>query len=363
MDELRMIATMLDEPPTPEAAARGRARLERGIHAPQRPSRRLSRPRLPLLAGLGAATTAAAVTGAVLLSSGTSPRAPDPVRAEPVSARTVLLTAARQAEAEAAPATGRYWHVRTLTAIPRKVGPKGDQYWMDKLMVSEHWARPDGLSWFGYREVGARPHTAEDKVKWARDGSPTKWTAGTPEPGDEDGPAILYGTPRPGHVGKVPNSRTFTVCDKELSLRQVQSLPTDPVALRTAVMRAMRTNDDGPVPVSAETNFLQGCLVQLLAEVPVPPKVRGAAYRLLAAWTAVKVTGRTADERGRAGIGLLLGGSSPPTRLVIDPKSSHVLSEWTEPAGDASKLTGKSRKRLYLQVGWTDAKPAVPALP
>ncbi|WP_225991657.1 CU044_5270 family protein [Actinomadura montaniterrae] len=338
MDELQMIATMLDEPPAPDAEAAVRRRLMDGMREPERAARRAWR-RPALWSGLGLAATAAAVTGALTLTSGTAPRAPDPGpgAVRPMSAKTVLLTAAEHAEA--APSTGTYWHVRTLTSIPFHGGPRKGGYWGSRLTVGETWTLRDGRSWTGYREAGVRI-APKDEAAWKRDGSPNKAASGHG----------LFKDKGPG---------TFLVCDKEMSFTQVQALPAEPAGLLSALKRAMLHNDDGPVPPSAQRTFVAGCLAGLLADVPVAPKVRAAAYRALAATPGVTVTGRTTDERGRTGIGLVVpegrGGSST---MIIDPDSSLVLSTTV---GHGSG--GKDVARIILEAGWTDASPKVPALP
>ncbi|GAA2130251.1 CU044_5270 family protein [Actinomadura napierensis] len=360
MDELQMIATMLDEPPTPETEAAVRHRLLNGMRAPQRPARRAWR-RPALWSGFGLAATATVVAGAVTLSSGTTPRAPDPVDARPVSARTVLLAAAKQADA--APAAGEYWHVRALQAFPTQVGPKSNRYWMDKLVVNETWTNAAGVAWSGHREVGARPHSVADELAWRRDGSPTRWDLGTADtPGG--GGLVLSTSPRPGDVVKMKGPHTVSVCDKEMSFEQAQALPAQSDALKNALRNAMLDNDDGPVPGSARNGFLQQCLAGLLAEVPTRPKVRGAAYRALASLPGVTSAGRAADEGGRKGVGLVLQSTRGPLyRLVIDPKTSLVLSESVEQTGAAAKVKSKFQRTRYLAVGWTDSGPKAPALP
>ncbi|WP_131739919.1 CU044_5270 family protein [Actinomadura roseirufa] len=351
MDELRMIASMLAEEPPPHAAARGRGRLAAQIREPHRnPPRRL---RWPVLGGFGLAATAAAATGAVLLSSGTTPRAPDTVKAQPVSAQSVLLAAARTADA--APEDGKYWHTRSLSTRPVNVGPKGAQYWMDVLIIHETWVDSKGQVWSGYRRAGARPHSAADKAAWTRDGSPSKWVT------HGEGTLSISVKPEPGTVTKARGPKTFALCDKEMSYKQVRALPSDPGALRNALTQAMLHNDDGPVPPGAQRGFLADCATGLLGEAPAPAKVRGAAYRVLAGLPGVKITGRTTDERGRAGVGFDIG-TGPGTRhLVIEPKTSLVLSETSK--GEQGGKLPRGSASLVLESGRTDSGPAEPRLP
>ncbi|MFD0683631.1 CU044_5270 family protein [Actinomadura fibrosa] len=360
MDELQMIATMLDEPPAPESEAAGRRALTEGIRNPRRPRRAPARLRWPVLGGLGLGAVAASVAGAVLLSSGTAPRAPGAPQAEPMSARTVLLSAA--GKAESAPASGKYWHVKTVFAIPTKVGPKKNPYWMDSQRVDETWATRDGRSWTGFREVGARPHTPADASAWKRDGSPTKWNLGRADTTRGE-TLVLSVAPKQGGLIAAKGGDTFSVCERALTFKQVQALPAEPGALKDRLAQYLRTSPDGaPQNVS---DGLGQCLVGLLADVPAPPKVRGAAYRALAALPAVKAAGRTTDDRGRKGVALVVTGTgrAPVVRLVVDPATSLVLSRSVEQTGKLAAIKQKSVKTTFLEAGWTDAGPHVPSVP
>lgn len=338
MDELQMIATMLDEPPAPETQASVRRRLLDGMREPQRPAR--SDRRGPVLwSGFGLAATAAAVTGAVVLSTGSAPRAPDPghgpAAARPMSARTALLTAAEHAEA--APATGEYWHV--LSVQSRAFHNERGGYWMLGRQLIGQWSRPDGRSWTGYRGLGAVPMSAEDAPAFRRDGSPD------PNP---ISPALDRDT----------GTKTFLVCDRDMTFKQVQALPTDPGELRGALRRAIPR--DHPTAGRTPDEVVKNCATDLLSYVPAPPKVRAAAYRMLAATPGVTAMGEVADERGRTGVGLrvrVLRGVADT--VIIDPGSSLVLSTSRTVPG----VPGKVDKVLYLEAGWTDGGPRIPALP
>ncbi|MGI5166389.1 CU044_5270 family protein [Spirillospora sp. CA-253888] len=384
MDEMRAIAEMLDESPSKESTMRGRNRLTteirtsgagRGAQAAERGWR----PRRSVLAVVGLA--AAAVTAGVVAFPSGSPAPGTPggsPAAEPMTARTVLMSAAERAEA--APVTGRYWRVRTLAAQPVQVGPKQNRYWMQRLRISETWTDRKGRSWVGQRDIGARPLTDSDAAAWKRDGQPAKWDLGVGDTADR-AHLFLQTEPKAGRLiepragGLIKNkagrvvrtlpSHTFSVCDKTMSFKQLQALPTDPAGLKAALTRAMENNDDGPVPADARESFLQGCMVGLLLDVPVRPQTRAAAFRALATMPGVKATGATKDERGRPGVGLNVhaGGDGSFTRLVIDPETSLVLSQSVEQTGALAKLKSKSQRLVYLQVGWSDAAPAVPALP
>src|SRR5262245_51632408 len=120
MDELQMVRRLLEEaPPSDEVVAEGRRRLlEAGRPASPRP---WVTARRGLALSLTAATAAAGLVLAALVAGGGGGSAPEgggPVATD-LSSRTVLLAAAVRAEA-AAPTSGAYWHVRSLsrTTLP-----------------------------------------------------------------------------------------------------------------------------------------------------------------------------------------------------------------------------------------------------
>jgi hypothetical protein len=338
MDEFQMIATMLDEPPTPETETAVRHRVLNGMREPQPPARRAWR-RPVLWRGFGLAATAAAVTGAVVLSSGTTPRAPDPGHgpavAQPMSAKTVLLTAAEHAEA--APATGKYWHVLRVQSNAF-YSERGD-YWMLGRQLIGQWSRPDGRSWTGYRGLGAVPMSAKDAPAFRRDGSPDP-------------------NPISPILDKDTGTKTFLVCDRDMTFKQVQALPDDPGKLRSALKRAIPR--DHPTAGRTADEVVKNCATDLLSSVPAPPKVRAATYRMLAAMPGVTAMGEVTDERGRKGVGLHVRVlREVADTLIIDPDSSLVLST----SRTTPNVPGKVDKVLYLEAGWTDSAPRIPTLP
>ncbi|QKW32853.1 CU044_5270 family protein [Actinomadura sp. NAK00032] len=338
MDEFQMIATMLDEPPTPETESTVRHRVLNGMREPGRPARRAWR-RPVLWSGFGLAATAAAVTGAVVLSSGTAPRAPDPghepAAVQPMSAKTVLLTAAEHAEA--APARGKYWHVLRIQSNAF-YDEQGD-YWVLGRQLIGQWTRPDGRSWTGFRGLDPVPMSPKDAAPFRR--------AGSPDP-----------NPISPMLDKDTGRKTFSVCDRGMTFRQVQALPTDPGELRSALKRAIPR--DHPTAGRTPDEVVKNCATDLLSFVPAPPKVRAATYRMLAAMPGVTTMGAVTDERGRKGVGLHVRVlREVADTLVIDPESSFVLST----SRTSPNVPGKVDKALYLQAGWTDSAPRIPTLP
>ncbi|WP_433465910.1 CU044_5270 family protein [Spirillospora sp. CA-128828] len=354
MDELQMIATMLDEPPEAGTAARGRARLEREIHSPRRASRRMFRmPRLAL-GGFGLAAAAAAAAGAVVLSSGTAPRAPDRPAASPVSARTVLLAAA--VKAEGAPAGhGRYW-----SAVTREGGhviTDGREYYSVREIGL--WdAGPGKTAWVGEHRVSCRD------LGPAPSGGPTViGPAPTNEPG-KPSPAPASGA-TPWTKAKVKGGEAFRLADWEgATAPDVRKLPADPQSLRRFLDRALKQ-----VPGHVDSAEWLMSNAQKLGAAPVKPGVRAAMYRLLADSPGIRTLGSVTDPLGRRGDGVArqvrAGDTVVDERLVIDPVTGRLLAQESvlvKPGkawGGAKPGTVVSYSAL-VSYGWTDKVPAYP---
>lgn len=360
MNELQMISAMLEEDPSERTVAEGRARLLAEVASPASapaPARRrgLRLPRLGFgLAGL-AGVAAAAVAVAVAVS-GTAPGDPDPEAKAPrdLSARTVLLAAADRA-ATTPVARGDYWRVKRMYAIAVRVGPKGRPYTMERLHVVEEWTNAKGVTWSGFREAGARPKTPADAAAWKADGSPARWDLGAADT-VQGGRSYLHGTPQPGRVVKVNPPHGFVVAERRMTLKEIQALPSDPERL-SAALRAAAGGRNVP------DTLLGGALTDLLATVPAPPEVRAAAFRALAALPGARSLGEVKDPQGRTGVGIDIVDRGLATRLIVDPRTSLILSSAEVAGRPGAAKPDKERTTVYLQAGWTDARPQVPTLP
>lgn len=326
MNEMELLRDHHDAqaPPSPGATASARARLTRHSLRPHhrpplrprlarlgRPARfvRRLRVRTPLLASVGVAVTAIAASVAVAMSGAGTPPGQRDRGAAREPGRTFLLSAAHTA-AKAPAGTGTYWHVKRRDADTAGTGKRRPSM----AGFTETWQRRDGRTWLSmYRIVDGRVERLDT--------------------------AALRAAFQP-----------FRVCDKELTYKQLVALPADPDQLRNRALELVRTNDDGPVPKEYEQNFLAGCITGLLGGVPAPPAVRAAAYQALAGMSNVRVTGPTTDPQGRPGIGVSLEGGDGSHGLVIDPRTSLVLSE-----SHSGPLM--PRTIVYIDVGWTDERP------
>lgn len=383
MDEMSMVRGLLAEPPPdPHVVAKGRERLfgsPTGAAATT-PTLRRTALRSALALGVTSAAAAAALAVATLVpGAGTSSGGRGPASTER-SARTVLLAAA--ARAQSAPASGTYWHLRTMSATksPQRFGHGDSRYTLEHLWVHEEWATRNGQAWSGDRKW-VRPTTLEDQAAWRRDGAPNKWCMGETDT-QPPMPNCLHTAP--GTASLTRDYFPFEVSEGlQLTFGQLQRLSANPGALRAWLAADARRHLDRSAGAAVVAQNVAAELADLLVYLPVPPRVRAAAYRALADMPHVTSIGPVRDELGRAGVGIEIAEgkgwipiSAGPVRchgkyrcypaaqarnitrtLIIDPGTSRVLAD--------EMTIGKSSysDTLILGVGWTNEKPHKPALP
>ncbi|YCK37661.1 hypothetical protein ACNF49_27465 [Actinomadura sp. ATCC 39365] len=268
------------------------------------------------------------------------------------------------APAAAAPPEGAYWHVKELLSMRQqeRFGTRAHPYSLVKRQITERWTTPDGRAWYAYRELGTTPPTPADKKAWQRDGSPAKWSESV------DGKTVrLSAEPTKGHLGTVRERVQFELAGQLLTYDEVQRLPADPALLKDWLTRAGRVSR---IPESALPGWVAGTLPQLLHVLPAPKEVRNAAYQAMLTMPGVRADGDAKDELGRPGAVVVIdtvngtGETAMRTsvRLIVDTGRMVLLSqEYT--GGRGGKGPGKSSVTTLAEVGWTDARPAVPALP
>jgi hypothetical protein len=139
--------------------------------------------------------------------------------------------------------------------------------------------------------------------------------------------------------------------EKGVSLAQILALPTTPAALRTRLLKDKSARAAG----ADDTSYLVQMTAGLLLQTPAPPKVRGAALRLLAGLPGAEIQRNVADLQGRKGTAVTF--SFPDAlvtiQLIIDPVSGKLLS--------IGHTGGKNGGDVVLASGWTNEKPGVPA--
>ncbi|MFI0448094.1 CU044_5270 family protein [Actinomadura sp. 6N118] len=345
MDEMRMISTLLDEQPSERSVEEGRARLVREVRSPRR-TPRFSMPRWSIAAPALAAGAVAAVTAiAVGMSSGTTPRAPDASRsAVPMSARTVLLSAA--SKVERTPLTqGKYWHMVSQERHTMTLG-KGE---FDTSRQSGWWdAGPGREAWSAERSLGSR------YLGPAPEGGPrTIQNGGKPQP---------ERTTDSGPTGwtkvKVPGGHAFRLQEwGSLTPPDVRRLPEDPQTLKAFLTRTLKRLEKAEGGSIDPAEWLFGN-AQKIGITPASPKALGATYRLLATDPGLRVVGQVTDPLGRKGTAIarpVVKGGQHEEWLVIDPATGRVLAHQ-----DVRKPATVTGYRAIVSYGWTNTVPDYP---
>lgn len=280
--------------------------------------------------------------------------------------RLVIAPNARPAAASAAPPAGAYWHTRELfeRTDPRKLGSGANQYWVVVPQLTEEWTMTDGRRWFGSRKPGAYPESAADRAAWRRDGSPARWTR------TAGGQVVRLSTePDKGGVFPPREVEQFFLAGQTLTYEEVQRLPADPEGLKSWLAQAARVERaEGDAVSTAVTSALP----ELLYTLPAPKQVRTAAYQALLTMPGVHAKATAEDSRGRTGTALSIDDLYPHRKgdttrvtvdLIIDTGTMLLLSESQTTTLDGKPSRNKTSTRTVLEAGWTNARPAVPALP
>jgi hypothetical protein len=321
---------------------------------------------------VGVALTAAAATVALTAlaaplflspGAGDGDAGPVPSTVSPTTPRLVTVSQAlvqiamKQENDEKV--SGKYFRVRNLQirGLLRVGSPK---YSIAQSSITESWMpmRQGVESWFGWVDLGARPATPADAAKWRAQGAPTEW------PMTETDPVTM--APSEPVVNKMTFDQVppgyYLSGVKPVTAKQIQALPTDPEKLY-AVLAA--TSD--PQLTADDLNYqVFSAAGRLLFEMPSPPKLRGAALRVLSMLPGVRLQENVKDPIGRIGTQISLDWAKPgrssgsPTRMydgrtnyIVDPATGRLLS---------SEYDGfKQGASVVLESGWTDETPAPPS--
>ncbi|TYB60145.1 hypothetical protein FXF51_31535 [Nonomuraea sp. PA05] len=268
-----------------------------------------------------------------------------------------------------------YWRVEAThtTTHPRAVG---SGYHLTQRRVSVEWLSPEGRSWSGFRELGARPATKKDEAAWRADGSPATWDYRT------EGMKIhLSAQPGKGFVRAAKGRPDgFRLGERYVTYQQLQALPTEAEALRRQLTAEVGAWIDEAAeeakttaPKATKNDWLVNLdryvaqrAAELLYANPVPGKVRAAAYQVLKTTKGVGDLGRSKDPLGRSGHRLALPvssskGSVLKQQLLVDTRTMTLLAEYTDLSYGGKTMLGKSGVKTF-KAGWTDDKPAVPGV-
>ena len=299
MDDLQLLRTLLSAPgPSPDAAERGRRRLQEAIRRPGR--RRIRIGWLAAGSGLAAAAGAAAVVAAFgPMAPSARPGSRPP--AARLSGQQVLLAAASTAERGPA-ASGTYWHVLT------RLSDRPSDQW-------QAWTRRDGETW-----------TAK-----------------------ATGPAV-----------RMPGRSPFMLAGAALTFTQLQHLPAAPATLHAWIVRnaAAHGGKGGSYGQQApsrarEREAVFDSLTALVSDLPVPPGLRAAAFRVMASFPGVTSLG---PVRGGQSLLFSLTGNQQ-ARLVVDPATSRVSDTNFLVTGGDAEIWIRSPVTATVTAGWTNHLP------
>ncbi|WP_433433194.1 hypothetical protein [Nonomuraea sp. CA-141351] len=266
-----------------------------------------------------------------------------------------------------------YWRVET-TFTRTHPHAFGSGYYLTERSVSTEWQSPEGKTWSGSRELGAKPTTKKDKAAWRADGSPTTWSYRT-----EGMKFHLSTQPGKGSVrAEEERPNGFRLGEKYVTYQQLQALPAEAEALRKQLTAEVNAWIDEAAEESKTTDpkatkndwlvdldqYVAQRAAELLYVNPVPDKVRAAAYQVLKTTKGVSDLGRSKDPLGRSGQKLALPvssrkGSVLKQQLLVDTRAMTLLAEYTDLKDGGKTVLGKSGVET-CKAGWTDDKPAVP---
>lgn len=372
MNEFDKIRSAFPEQPRPSAEVTARARRQvQALVREAQTVRRRDRWYAAAKAGrVGMALTATAATVALaalavplLLSPGSGPdAAPVPSTITPtprlMTASQVLLAVAVKQEHDEK-VSGQYFRVRSLQLRgTTEVG--SPKYRIERRNITESWMpmRQGVESWFGWVDLGARPASPADEAKWRAQGSPRQWQL------SYEVDPVMMAPSEP-----VVNKMTFDEVPpgyylsgvQPVTAQVIQNLPTDPVKLR-----AFLAANPQPGATADEINYqVFSAAGRLLFEMPSPPKLRGAALRVLSMLPGVQFKENVKDAIGRIGTRISLDWEKPKpgsrktmlgdgrTNYIIDPSTGRLLS--SEQDGT------KSGASVVLESGWTDERPTPPS--
>jgi hypothetical protein len=359
------------------------ARITAAGRAPARTDRRIlparHRRARPILAGVAVAAAAAVAAGVLAVPDDT----PGPGRATPpastprtLDARSVLLAGAEYAAKQPATAHGAYWYsqIREVERA-RQPGkgvktngtsangaPRSGPYFPFHAYVSITWENWDPYrqgrpSRMVDRDIRSSFATPADKGAWQRAGSPslTDMKPFSADSHTDDDPYLELGP-------------------KGTTMAGLAKLPTTAAGLRRMVLADRNRRIAQLAKYHAQ--YQEGPLTEdvldagiAIINAPAPPKVRAAAYRMLATQKGIRDIGSARDRLGRSGAALAVhieehtmhGLQRYEEHLIIEPGSARILArEYYLIGADGTVASEPDHSTLMITDGWTD-RIGVPA--
>jgi hypothetical protein len=317
-----------------------------------------------------AAATAVAVAVSGISATPRTPGGGNTARPLTISPENALLVAATNAAK--APSTGAFWHTRTISGNQRLV-PGG--YLVEQRYLAEEWfpSQAGKPSYSVRRYLGATPVTDADKAAWRAAGSPTHWqlSASIPSPSGKKGvlskTSTIDAAPGPEQALKDDvDTGLGMLANQRVTQQMLATLPADPQGLRRYFEPRLDRLWTGISPAARPTMDQQlfEVALSIIVHMPVPPKVRSAAYRLIATLPSVIYHPSLKDALGRTAtaVGVPMsdsGGSRSEERLVFDPATGRPLdSEFVITQADSTTRLGQYVGFGAIQEpGWVSALP------
>jgi hypothetical protein len=345
MDELRAARPAYYDAPVDENTKAGE--LARAMAQPrQAPRRRVAvRPVLGLgLAGAAAATAVAvtiSVTGNGAGTGATTPGATTPgapagkqiaaPATTPQSASQLLLVAA-ESSLKTPLKTGAYWHTDSVSGNAYEVGTSV-RYIVNSTGRSQFWvaSSPNRASWWVSQNLGAKPAKGEEDA-WKQDGSPTSWTIEATKNKGAKAKMALPAAPGKPFGNRIDvNGKVFELAGHNVSVAELRDLPTTPAALKSRLLEGYAGHNSESNEAQDADAWLFQATAGLLADMPVKPAVRAAAFKVLAGIDGVRSLGQVTDALGRTATGIGRTENWPTgtfeRQLLINPETGILLTD------------------------------------
>jgi hypothetical protein len=391
MNEMKMVRDLLKEPPSPPShvSAEALRSLQDDIAGRRSLASRLGRFRRPAWGlGLAGAVTAAALVATTVgtgpgdqRTEGAAQQALPSSQAPAVKldARTVLLAAAERSAGQPAPA-GAYWHSVAQSRYYYRTGSATDRYTIYVETRDEGWTpnAPGQDRWGRQQDLGARPATPADEAAWRRAGSPTEFKVSLPAPvkhgqagGGRAKETVIAARPREGaqlsHSPLTDGDKVFWL-GHNVTMKDLRGLPTDPARLKAWLLQSYAGHGTESTSDKMSSDlWLFVVAGGLITDMPVTPKVRAAAFKMLAALESVKAVGPLKDSQGRVGTAVAIvektkGNGVLEHRLLIDEVRGRALGKdivVLKPAGaNANRPAGSLMTSTTIVTDeWVDSPP------
>ena len=308
-------------------------------------------------------------------------------------AESVLLQMAALAASQSQAGTKNYWQVSTATGSLGVAGTGANRYLISQTshVATSLGIRPGEQSFMvtGEDSVTA-PAAPRDLMLWRAAGSAKTFevdeagfvkysgapienfaASGTSAADARQTVAIGHGEPSTFQIGF--GDYIATVGGEWFGYAELQELPDSATVLLSLLDKYYRvaTGDGG----RAAGEKIQWMITQAtnLITMPVPPAVRAAAYRLLAALPGIENLGLASDSSGRSGLALALPAQtsgalgSVREELLVNPQSDSILAieqvvvtPSTEARAAGLKPGSVVDYTTITGIGWSDGPIALP---